>query len=391
MSIENPYSEEEAFEEASKMEDKINTGKAKNYNQAEKQVENDIELDKFHEEWSLIEAEPNSDSQKEKLTDFISRYSKIGYLENYSLLIDKDKAFDLFDKLIPTTLNSLKASSAHQKMEQIQTLYNKESLISDTILTMSFNFKQWKETDNVKMNTIDSLTDRLQKNSITEMLLNTKAASPPTLYNKKMVPLYPQTIKESIKILNIRGVHLNQYKPLIDKITDPNEKSKLITELYSINQWSSDNKEKELEHIIFSHPRLADLIEPKNIIDATKAIEIIQDKLKQYLGDNPTPEQIIELSTKHPEILTEISSLLQNPKIQKQYKEKLEAFLKSTPEKSKENAPAWLEKAKETAKTGAEALGAGAGILPIIIFFLLFFGLNKIAGIEIGGEGKGKK
>ena len=391
MPIENLYNEDEAWEEAEKIHDqvdeKVKMKKAKNYTEAEKQVENDIELDKFHERWALIEADPILNNRKNNVIEFINSYSKIGHLENYSYL---DKALDLLDKDFPVDLS--KVSTTNQ-IKSIRDLYKKESLIGDTILTMCFNIKQWEGKDNkAKLDIINSLEDRLKQNSITEQLLAGKKTSSKVLERLKMSPRYPQTIKEGLKILEIRDISVKEYQSLLNKITDPNEKSDLINELKNINQYSPENKKLELERIIFSHPNLAELIETKPIQDITKTMEAIQDKIKQILGDNPTPEKITELLTKHPDIINEISDLLKNPNVQKQFKEQMENLLKSTQDKSKENAPAWLEKAKETAKIGGWALGAGFGIFSIIIFILLFLGLNKATGLDLGGEGgKGKK
>jgi len=141
-------------------------------------------------------------------------------------------------------------------------------------------------------------------------------------------------------------------------------------------------------------------------LDFQKQVELLKD-IEQYLSKvlNLSPEKINlrKLTKMTPEELNEwlnAVKIITKPEVQEQLnkpetktllKQGVEALQKSNTEKHEGKPPAWLEKAKETAKTGALALGAGAGILPIIIFFLLFFGLNKIAGIEIGGEGKGKK
>lgn len=84
----------------------------------------------------------------------------------------------------------------------------------------------------------------------------------------------------------------------------------------------------------------------------------------------------------------EVQEQLNKPETKTLLRQGVEVLQKSDKEKSQEKPPAWLAKAKETAKLGGWALGAGVGISAIIAFLLVFLGLEKLT--EMGGGGKKK-
>lgn len=198
--------------------------------------------------------------------------------------------------------------------------------------------------------------------------------------------------KEVAKILNVSPEKIN----LNDLIKmEPKE----------LNEWvEEDNKENTIEKDIDTAKKILD---DKSLDFQTQAqlLKEVEQRLSKSLNVSPDKINLRQLTKMTPEELSkwlnmvriitkpEIQKELNNPKTQELLKEKIESLQKSDKESMGVKSPAWLEKAKETAKIGVGVLGATGGILFILAFFLAFFGLNKIAGIDLdfGGGGKGSK
>ncbi|HPC30901.1 MAG TPA: hypothetical protein PK119_00330 [Candidatus Paceibacterota bacterium] len=392
--MEKPYSEDEAWEEASRMKEKINKREASSYEEAAElvNIENEL-LNELNERLAIIE-NLNEEEQKKQYPAVIRQCAKIGYVDNYELLT---KALNSYEQLIPHLSNP-----DDPKTEEA---YEYEKLSREVSFIMAYNIdKSNNEVDQETENIQKFIQEHLIKRSRIQELIKNKF-NPDDLEKNKIPSLDKSATTEVAKTLFIRGVKIETIKDkLIDvqsnaqPILDKEEKQKLFSELLEIKNMEESKREETLNKMAQKYPSFQEIAEktPKPVEERLKEIK------EKYFGkDEMDFEKLLkEKPQLAGEFLKEASELINNPDFQKAMQETLkdpkliekigaiQNFLSSKENQEKaenlEKKYPWLNKAMETAKTGGWATSVGIGTLSILFALLSFLLLDKISGASVG-------